>query len=85
MPQNEWIVLMVMGGVFILLGIGAIMWGRGEEKGYYDQLTSRLDVREFIEHQPQWPQFGALKIGGRIAIAIGLVLIVIGGIILLRG
>ena len=83
MPENDWIVLMVMGGVFILLGIGAIMWGRGEEKNYYNSMTSRHDVREFMEHQPTYPQFGALKIGGRIAIAVGVLLLVIGLIILL--
>ena len=83
MPGNDWIVLMVMGGVFILLGFGAIMWGRGEEKNYYNSLTSRSDVREFMEHEPQYPQFGALKIGGRIALAVGALLIVIGLIILL--
>ena len=71
MPGNDWIVLMVMGGVFILLGFGAIMWGRGEEKNYYNALTSRRDVREFLEHEPQYPQFGALKIGGRISLAVG--------------
>ena len=83
MPENDWIVLMVMGGVFILLGIGAIMWGRGEEKNYYNSMTSRHDVREFMEHQPTYPQFGALKIGGRISLAVGALLIVIGIIILL--
>ena len=83
MPENDWIVLMVMGGVFILLGIGAIMWGRGEEKSYYNSMTSRSDVREFMEREPQYPQFGALKIGGRIAIIIGVLLIVIGIILLL--
>lgn len=85
MSENEWIVLLVMGGVFIVLGIGAITWGRGEEKGYYDKLTSRTDVREFMEHEPQWPQFGALKIGGRIALAIGAVMIIIGIVALVRG
>ena len=83
MPGNDWIVLMVMGGVFILLGFGSIMWGRGEEKNYYNSLTSRRDVREFLEHEPQYPQFGALKIGGRISLAVGALLIVIGIIILL--
>lgn len=85
MFQNDWIVLMVMGGVFILLGIGAIMWGRGEEKSYYDKISTRTDVREFLEHEPQYPQFGALKIGGRIAIIIALFMIAMGIVLLLRG
>ena len=70
---------MVMGGAFILLGFGAIMWGRSEEKSYYNSLTNRPDTREFMEHWPQRPQFEALKIGGWIAIAIGVLMIVMGG------
>ena len=80
MPQHDWLVLMGVGGLFILLGLAAIIWGRHEEKSYYDSLSSHPDTREFLEHWPQHPQFGALKIGGRIAIAIGAVMIVIGGV-----
>ncbi len=85
MPQHDWFVLMGMGGLFILLGLGAIIWDRREEKGYYDSLSTRPDVREFLEHLPQRPRLGALKIGGRIAIAIGLLMLVIGGALLLWG
>jgi hypothetical protein len=88
MPQYDWIILMILGSVFLLLGIGGIMWGRGEEKGYYDTLSTRssirTDVREFIEHEPHYPQFAALKIGGRIAIAVGITLIIIGIIVVIR-
>ncbi len=85
MPQHACFVLMGMGGGFILLGLGAIMWGRSEEKGYYDSVSRRFDVREFLERWPQWPQFGALKIGGRIAIVIGALMIITGGALLLWG
>jgi len=77
--------LMGMGGVFLLLGLAAIIWGRSEEKSYYNSLSTRLDVREFLEHQPQRPQPGALKIGGWIAVAIGVLMIVAGGALLLWG
>jgi len=73
---------MGMGGLFILLGLGAIIWGRSEEKSYYDSLSTRPDVREFLEHRPQHPQPVALKIGGWIAMAIGLLMLAMGGIIL---
>jgi len=79
MPQGDLFVLMGMGGLFILLGLAALIWGKSEEKGYYDSLSSRPDTREFLERWPQRPQFGALKIGGWIAIAIGLLMIVMGG------
>jgi len=74
---------MGMGGFFLLLGLGAILWGRSEEKSYYDSLSTRSDAREFLERWPQRPQFGALKIGGWIAIAIGVLMVVIGGAFLL--
>ena len=76
---------MGMGGLFVLLGLAAMIWGRSEEKSYYDSLTGRPDTREFLEHWPQRPQFGALKIGGWIAIPIGLLMIIIGGIFWLVG
>ena len=85
MPQHDCFVLMGMGGFFILLGLGAIIWGRREERSYYDSLSTRTDVREFLEHSPEHPQFGALKIGGWIAIAIGVLMIVMGGAFLLWG
>ena len=85
MPQPDCFVLMGMGGLFVILGLAAMVWGRSEEKSYYDSLTSRPDTREFLERQPQRPQFGALKIGGWIAIPIGLLMIIIGGIFWLVG
>ncbi len=78
MPQRDWVLLMGMGGLFILLGLGAIIWGKREEKGYYNAISSRFDVREFLEHLPYHPQFGALKTGGWIAIAVGVVMIAMG-------
>ena len=77
--------LIGMGALFILLGLAAIIWGRSEERSYYDSLSSRTDAREFLEHWPQRPQFGALKIGGWIAIAIGALMTVMGGTFLLWG
>ena len=80
MPLHDWYILMGMGGLFILLGLATIIWGKSEEKSYYDSLSARPDVREFLEHRPQLPQPMALKIGGWIAIAIGLVMIAVGGV-----
>ncbi len=79
MPQYDWLVLMGMGGLFILLGLAAIILDRSEEKSYYDSLSTRTDVREFMAHQPQRPQLGAIKIGGRIGIAVGVFMIAVGG------
>ena len=80
MPEHNYFILMGMGGLFVILGIASIFWGKGEEKSYYDALSSRHDAREFLEHEPERPEPGALKIGGWIAIAIGLLMLVMGGV-----
>ena len=76
---------MVLGVVFITLGIGAIIWGKREEKSYYDSLTTRTDLREYFDHWPMRPQPGALKIGGWIALAVGLIMMIIGAAFGLTG
>lgn len=81
MPLQDWFILMGVGGLFILLGIATFIWGRGEEKSYYDSVSTRSDLREFLEHEPICPQPVALKIGGWIAIAIGLIILAMGGVI----
>jgi len=78
MPHQDWFILMVMGGLFILLGLGVIFWGKREEKHYFDSLSTRTDVREYMEHWPQRPEPGGLKIGGWIAITLGLCMLALG-------
>ena len=85
MPNGDWFILIGMGGLFILLGLAAFIRGKKEEKGYYNAISTRPDVREFLEHEPKRPEPGALKIGGWIAIAIGLLIAVMGGAFLLWG
>ncbi len=80
MLQTDWFILMGVGGLFILLGLVAIIWGKGEEKSYYESLSARKDMREYLEHQPERPEPGALKIGGWIAITIGLLMLAMGGV-----
>ena len=78
MPHEDWFILMVVGGLFILLGLSALFWGRVEEKHYFSSLSTRSDVREYLEHWPQRPEPGALKMGGWIAIAVGAVVLAVG-------
>jgi len=85
MLHRDFLIMMSMGGLFVILGLGAIIWGKSEEKGYYDSLATRTDVREFLEHSPEHPSLGALKIGGWITIAVGLLVLVMGGVFCLRG
>ena len=75
------LILIGGGGLFLALGILAYIWGKREEEKYYSALAKRPgDIREFMERWPPRPQPGALKIGGVIAIALGAVLMVAGGI-----
>ena len=85
MPHRDCFILMGMGGLFILLGLATIVWGGSEEKDYYDSLSTRSDVREYLEHLPQRPEPGALKIGGWIALALGVIMVAMGGAFLLWG
>ncbi len=85
MPDGNLIALMGIGVLFIVLGLGAIIWDRKEEKGYYDSISSRPDTREFLEKWPPRAQFGALKAGGWISITIGTLMLIIGGVFWLLG
>ena len=85
MSHEECFILIGIGGLLIVLGLVGLFWGRREEKSYYDAISTRPDVREFLEHQPERPEPGALKIGGWAAIAVGLVLLAMGGAFLLLG
>jgi len=78
-PHRDCFILMGMGGLFILLGLATIFWGKREEKGYYNAISTHHNAREFLEHLPERPEPGALKIGGRIAIIIGLLMAAMGG------
>ena len=80
MTNSTW--MFIMGGFFILLSLGFLVWGRKEAADYEAGLASRYDLREFLEHTPERPEPGALKIGGFIGLALGLALIA-GGFILL--
>ena len=85
MPQSDWLMLVGIGGLFLALGIALIFWGRGEEKSYYNDISTHTDVREYLEHEPGRPEPGALKVGGWIAIAVGLVMLAMGGAFWLWG
>ena len=85
MPYSDFLILMGIGGFFVLLGIIFILWGKGEERRYYKSTATRADVREFLERWPKRPRVGAVKIGGWIALAIGLVMAAAGGAFWLWG
>jgi len=79
MPYPESFILMVMGGVFVGVGLGLFFGGRRQEKDYYDRLASRTDMREFLEYSPERFGLGALRMGGLISIIVGAVMLGVGG------
>ena len=86
MPNQDGLILIGIGGLFLILGLVTVIWGRKEEKSYYNTLSTRYgDQREFMEHWPPRLQPSALKIGGLIAITVGAVMLVTGGILSLVG
>jgi hypothetical protein len=78
MPEGNWSVLVIVGGVFLVLGIIGIVWGWYEEKRLFDALAAKRDLREFSLSHIESPQPGALKIGGWIAIAVGVLIAGVG-------
>ena len=75
--MDRWIVI-IIGTVFALLGIGALIWWRYEIRRYYEALSNRQDIREFLERSPIRPEPEALQIGGIILLAVGVLMIVLG-------
>ena len=67
-----------LGGLFLALGTGFIIWGRKEAKDLEEALAQQRDLREFIEHTPESPQPGALVIGGIISVVIGIGMLAAG-------
>jgi hypothetical protein len=64
-----------MGIVFTAVGAGITGWSKWAEKRYHDTLTTRADMREFLESTPERSGYGALRLGGLICIIVGVVLL----------
>jgi hypothetical protein len=78
MPQDDWYILVIVGGVFLILGIIGILWGRYEEKRLFEALAEQRDLREFTLEHVESPQPGALRMGGWIAIVLGVLVMIVG-------
>ncbi len=79
MTQGDYFILMGVGGFFIVLGLVTFLLGKREQKSYFDYAATRTkDLREFVQGGTEEPQAGALKIGGWISIALGLLMLAVG-------
>lgn len=85
MPYSDYFIMVCIGGFFVILGVIFILLGRRETRHYYESTAARADVREFLERWPERPRVGAVKIGGWIALAVGVVLAAVGGAFWLWG
>jgi len=81
MSQGDWYILVIVGGVFIVLGVIGLLWGRHEEKRIFEALAQQPDLREFTLKHVETPQPGALKTGGWIAGGLGVLMLVVGVIL----
>jgi hypothetical protein len=78
MEQGDWYILVIVGGFFLVLGLIGIFWGIREERKLFETLAAKPDLREFSLRHVESPQPGALKTGGWIAIAVGVIVMVVG-------
>jgi hypothetical protein len=83
--MTDFWIMMLIGGVFIILGAGILLWGRREEKEICQTMTNRIDVRRYMEHKSEISQSWGFKVGGIITIVIGSALLVMGGVFWLWG
>jgi len=42
--MSEWVILAIAGGVFIVLGILSVLWGRKEQKEMDEALTISIGI-----------------------------------------
>jgi hypothetical protein len=77
MSSHDLLIMSIIGGIFIILGIIAIIWGRKESGSWYSSISTRIDVREFLDRAPSRPEPVALKIGGVISLIVGVILLLI--------
>jgi hypothetical protein len=79
--MGYWIIPVIIGALIFLGGIGLIIWGVKEGNSYYDSLINGFDLREFFAKWPPRAEPEALITGGWIAIAVGIVTALIGGLL----
>ncbi|MEL7561661.1 hypothetical protein [Dehalogenimonas sp. 4OHTPN] len=73
--MGENVIILGLGLLFMIIGVILLFSGHGEERWYYDRLSRKRDLREFVTHDPERPEPGSLRTGGWIALAVGLVII----------
>jgi hypothetical protein len=73
--SGQSIIVIVLGFLFLVVGLIMILSGFAEERGYYNALSRKRDLREFLTHNPERPEPGSLQLGGWIAISVGILIL----------
>jgi len=73
--------ILAMGIFFILLGVTFLLWNRKEVKTYYNSKSTQRDLKEFLLREPERPWLNAWQIGGRVALVLGILLAIAGGVL----
>jgi hypothetical protein len=77
MSHQELIITTIIGGAFVILGFIAFLWSRREEGAWYKSVSEKIDVREFLVRDPGRQEPNALRTGGKICVAVGIVILLI--------
>jgi hypothetical protein len=83
MPE-DWLISVIAGGIFLILGLTGIIWGIVEERRIFEDLAHKPDLRRFTTAQIDGPQPDALRIGGWIALVLGLIGLIVGLVLWLQ-
>ena len=75
MTEFNYFIPMTIGGLFTIVGLVMMIWGRRGEKKYRESLSSRTDMKEFLEQWPKHFGYDSVKLGGIIFITVGVVLL----------
>ncbi len=74
--QEFWITLGI-GIFFVILGGIVFILGNKEEGSWYNSISDRVDVREYLERDKAHPEPAALRIGGALCAAVGVITVLI--------
>lgn len=72
---GESVLVLILGLFFLVVGIVLIISGHSEARGYYNALSRKRDLREFLTHNPERPEPGSLVMGGWTCIAVGVLIL----------
>lgn len=83
--MDQSIVILIIGGAFIVFGAILFLWDRHENLAYRDKLMTRYDMREFMTAWPPRWWLKTLEMGAIISAIVGVGLLILGLVLILNG